>query len=141
MGRGFKFEVSSAKYRAAATQFSGLKPQTSHFKLGRRPFVRNKPNFPRDRVSGFGAQLWRVGCRAACGKTKPISPSRLGRPWYSRAGRPCYGTPYGVTADRASAPNEPNFGAGGRKDKCRADKELRRMGCRSNPGKTKPIQR
>jgi hypothetical protein len=63
------------------------------------------------------------------------------RPRYSWARRPCYGAPAGVTANRASAPNEPNSGAGRRKDKCCVDNELRRMGRGSGVGKTKPILR
>ncbi len=38
-----------------------------------------------------------------------------------------------------SAPNKPNFGPARRKDKCRVDKELRRMGHGRGCGKTKPI--
>ncbi len=40
-----------------------------------------------------------------------------------------------------SAPNKPNFGPGRRKDKCRVDKELWRMGHGRGREKTKPIWR
>ncbi len=92
--------------------------------------VRNKANSRRRRV-GQG-----LGDDGRLCKTKPISQSRPGRPWYwdpkrdrSRLGRaptgetepvgtrthswarrPCYGMPCGVTTNRASAPNKPNFG-------------------------------
>ncbi len=39
----------------------------------------------------------------------------------------------------ASAPNKPNLGPGKTQGNPRANKELRRMGCGSSPGKTKPI--
>jgi hypothetical protein len=62
---------------------------------------------------------------------------RVARDTHGRS-RPCCGTPYGVTTNRAAAPNEANLRAGVLEHKCRADKELRGTGCGSGPGKTKP---
>ncbi len=103
----------------------------------------NKPNLQTGRRNDkcrVDNELRRTECGRGHEETKPISGSRPGRPWYSWARRPCYGTPCGVTTSRASAPNKPNFGAGQMKGKCRANKELRSMGCGSGPGKTKPIR-
>ncbi len=47
-------------------------------------------------------------------------------------------TPCGVTTNRASVPNEPNFGPGKLDDKCCGNKQLQRMGCATGIGKTKP---
>jgi hypothetical protein len=47
-------------------------------------------------------------------------------------------TPGSVTANRPAAPNKPNFGPGETKDKCGANKELRRMERAGGVGKTKP---
>ncbi len=99
-----------------------------------------------------GKRVMRDSGQDELGKTKPIwsydeaghgggqgiDQSRSGRPWYSWAGRPCYGTPRGVNTNRASAPNEPNLRVGDVEDKCRADKELQPVGPSGDPGKTKP---
>jgi hypothetical protein len=65
-----------------------------------------------------------VGSLWSVVQTNPISGSRPGRPWYSWARCPCYGTPCGVTTNRASAPNKPNFGHSRAKGKCLVGKEL-----------------
>ncbi len=98
--------------------------------------------------------LLRIGDRAAPGRlpapccrwsawpivqTNPICGSRPGRPWYSWAGRLCYGTPCGVTTNRAPASNKLNLGHSKVRCKCLAEKELWRIRPVRGNGKTKPI--
>ena len=78
-------------------------------------------------------ELRQLDAGAAPGRTKPISAGD--RPVWT-------GAPLGlerlvasprlrgddIAANKASAPNKPNFRTGRKKDKFRADKELRRMG-------------
>ncbi len=69
-------------------------------------------------------------------KTNPISASRTGRPWTQAAHATERRAP---SANKASAPNKPNLRTDRKKDKCRVDKELRRIGHGRGREKTKPI--